>query len=323
MGYGRHSGAKLYPAFLLAGAHIVSVLTRSAASAEKAAAELGAEHAYHDIDRMLADTALDAVVICVQPEDQAALTLRCLQAGLPVFVEKPLGMSGADARKVATAAKEHDVPVMVGFMKRFAPAYERLAELLADPEKLGRLLTVDATFSFAPWTTDLRVNSFLQQGAIHMIDLLLAVFGEAEIEAGQSNSAKSDIGLVYTLRFPDGSVASLTLSATQAREDTFERVTAVATKGWVTAENLDSVSYRFEGQTGTSSESWTEREDFAAICHSDDPNQAAQALDLCREGFYGEARHFMQRVSSNKPLQASAAENVTTMVLCDELREIL
>jgi UDP-N-acetylglucosamine 3-dehydrogenase len=315
IGYGRHSSAKLYPAFLLAGAEISCVLTRSLDSAQKAAARLGADRYYDDIDVMLESEQLDAVVICVQPEDQAPLTLRCVQAGVAVFVEKPLGLSADEARQVNAAAEEYDVPVMVGFMKRFAPAYQRLAELIADRDQFGRVLTIDASFSFAPWTTDLRVNSFLQQGAIHMLDVLLATFGSAAVESGYSNSTESDIGLVYTLRFADGAVASVTLSATQARASTFENISVTATKGWAEADNLGSVNYRFAHQDGAIREQWDE--------HLLVPDKTERARELCKEGFYGEVRHFLERVAAKETPKSSAAENIATMELCDELIEIV
>jgi UDP-N-acetylglucosamine 3-dehydrogenase len=315
IGFGRHSSAKLYPAFLLAGAEIGCVLTRSLASAQKAAAKLGADRHYDDIDGMLESEQLDAVVICVEPEDQASLTIRCLQAGVAVFVEKPLGMSADDARKVAAASEKHDVPVMVGFMKRFAPCYQRLAELVADQDQFGRVLTIDASFSFAPWTTELRVTSFLQQGAIHMLDILVATFGNAAVEAGHSNSTESDIGLAYTLRFADGSIASLTLSATQARASTFETILVTGTKGWAEADNLGSVNYRLDNQDGAIREKWD--------AHLNVPGNTEQERELCKEGFYGEAQHFMERVAANEMPKSSAAENVATMELCDAMIEIV
>ncbi len=315
IGYGRHSSAKLYPAFLLAGAKFSCVLTRSLASGKKAAAALGADRHYDDIEKMLECEELDAVVICVEPEAQAPLTIRCVQAGVAVFVEKPLGMSADEARQVSAASDKHDVPVMVGFMKRFAPAYQRLAELIADQDQFGRILTIDASFSFAPWTTELRVNSYLQQGAIHMLDILVATFGNATVESGCSNSTESDIGLAYTLRFADGALASVTLSATQARESTFENISVTATKGWAEADNLGSVNYRFNHQDGAIREQWD--------AHLDVPDNTEQARELCKEGFYGEAKHFLERVAANEMPNASAAENIATMKLCDEMIEIV
>lgn len=315
IGYGRHSSSKLYPAFMLAGARISCVLTRSLTSAKKAATALGADRHYDDIDKMLDAESLQAVIICVAPEDQAPLTIQCIQAGVAVFVEKPLGMAADEARQVSAVSDAHDVAVMVGFMKRFAPAYQRLADLIADRDKFGRILTIDASFSFAPWTTELRVNSYLQQGAIHMLDLLLATFGDVTVEAGHSNSRASDIGLAYTLRFADGAVASVALSATSARTSTFERISVTGTRGWAEAENLVAVHYQFDDMDGAAIEKW---DSYLSL-----PDTTEQTRALCKEGFYGEAQHFLDSLAAKQAPSASAAENIATMQLCDELIEIV
>ena len=53
------------------------------------------------------------------------------------------------------------------------------------------------------------------------------------------------------------------------------------------------------------------------------PDTAEHTRELCKEGFYGEARHFLERVAANEMPQSSAAENIATMKLCDEMIEIV
>lgn len=86
IGAGRHASANLHPAIPLSGARICCVLTRSIASARRAAVTLGAECYYDHIDNMLDNETLDAAIISVEPEDQAALTIRCLRRGQPTCV---------------------------------------------------------------------------------------------------------------------------------------------------------------------------------------------------------------------------------------------
>ncbi len=311
IGAGRHASANLHPAITLVGASIGCVLTRSTASAEIAAMSLGANRYYDDIEVMLGTEKLDAVVISVEPEDQEALTIRCLQAGVAVFVEKPLGITAADARRVLAASDKYNVAVMVAFMKRYAPAYQRLTELISNEEDFGRILSIDASFSFAPWTTDLRVDTYLRQGAIHMIDFLRATFGEATVVSGISNSQKFDIGLVYSLKFSNGPIASVNMTASQSRSSTNERVTVVGTKGWAEAINLKSVRYGFASQDVVQSEPWDS--------NLNDPSLTSHARELHEQGFYGEVSHFLECVAAAKTPTPSAADNVETMMLCDEM----
>jgi UDP-N-acetylglucosamine 3-dehydrogenase len=311
IGAGRHASANLHPAITLAGASIACVLTRSISSAEIAAKSLGADRYYDDIEVMLGSEKLDAVVISVEPEDQEALTIRCLHGGVAVFVEKPLGITAVDARRVLAASDKYNVPVMVAFMKRYAPAYQRLTELISNEKDFGRILSIDASFSFAPWTTDLRDDTFLQQGAIHMVDFLRATFGEVTVVSGISNSQKSDIGLVYSLKFSNGPIASVNMTASQSRSSTNERVTVVGTKAWAEAVNLKSVRYGFAGQDFVQSEPWDS--------NLSDRSLTSHALELHEQGFYGEVSHFLECVAAGNAPTPSASENVETMVLCDEL----
>jgi predicted dehydrogenase len=311
IGAGRHASANLHPAITLVGASISCVLTRSVSSAEIAAKSLGADRYYDDIEVMLDKETLDAVVISVEPKDQEALTVRCLQAGVAVFVEKPLGIVAADARGVLAASEQYNVPVMVAFMKRYAPAYQRLSELISNEKDFGRILSIDASFSFAPWTTDLRDNTFLQQGAIHMVDFLRATFGEATVVSGISNSQKSDIGLVFSLQFSNGAIASVNLTASQSRSSTNERVTVVGTKAWAEAINLKSVRYGLAGQASVQSEPWDANLNVSSL--------TPHALELHEQGFYGEVSHFLECVAAGIAPLPSAADNVATMMLCDEM----
>jgi predicted dehydrogenase len=311
IGAGRHASANLHPAIALAGASIGCMLTRSISSAEVAAKSLGADRYYDDIEVMLDNETLDAVIISVEPEDQESLTIRCLQAGVAVFVEKPLGITATDAQRVLVASDNHSVPVMVAFMKRYAPAYQRLTELVLNEKEFGRIISIDASFSFAPWTTDLRDDTFLQQGAIHMVDFLRATFGEATVVSGVSNSRKSDIGLVYSLKFSDGPVASVNLSASQSRSSTNERVTVIGTKAWAEAVNLESVRFGLAGQDLVRSEAW----DSNLI----DPNLSARAAELNKQGFLGEVSHFLKCIAAGEAPTPSASDNVATMALCDEM----
>src|SRR3984885_10989912 len=72
---------------------------------------------------------LDAVVIATSG-DHAPIAIEAARAGLHVLVEKPMALSSADAERMVQAGEGGGVCLMVGTMKRYDPAYERLSELL-------------------------------------------------------------------------------------------------------------------------------------------------------------------------------------------------
>jgi predicted dehydrogenase len=91
---------------------------------------------------------LDAVMVLTSG-NHAPIATEAARAGLHVFVEKPMALSSADCAAMIDAAASADVRLMVGTMKRYDPAYERLGELLPDirPDvRLARVTTLESPF---------------------------------------------------------------------------------------------------------------------------------------------------------------------------------
>jgi predicted dehydrogenase len=89
---------------------------------------------------------LDAIMVLTSG-NHAPIAIRAAQAGLHVFVEKPMALSSADCRRMIDAARNTGVRLMVGTMKRYDPAYERLKELVVeirDELRLARVTTLES-----------------------------------------------------------------------------------------------------------------------------------------------------------------------------------
>ncbi|MBA2581361.1 MAG: Gfo/Idh/MocA family oxidoreductase, partial [Thermoleophilaceae bacterium] len=91
-----------------------------------------------DLDELLSDGALDAVVVATQVPTHAQLALRVLAAGKHCFVEKPLAQSVSEAEQVVAAAHDSRRVLMVGHLLEYHPGVERIKEL-ADSGALGRI----------------------------------------------------------------------------------------------------------------------------------------------------------------------------------------
>jgi Oxidoreductase family, NAD-binding Rossmann fold len=108
-----------------------SATVREAMGARYAVTSMHADY------RALLEDDLDAVVISAPAATHAEVTIAALEAGLHVFVEKPLCIALADADRIIAARDRASRVVQVGYMKRFDPAWERmLAEL---PSSAGEL----------------------------------------------------------------------------------------------------------------------------------------------------------------------------------------
>ena len=94
-----------------------------------------------DFRELLADTHVEAVLVLASGS-HAKFALPALEAGKHLFVEKPLGFSVAETEEIARAARRSGRLLMVGYHKRFDPAYVRAR---GEVERLKSLRFVDVT----------------------------------------------------------------------------------------------------------------------------------------------------------------------------------
>lgn len=75
---------------------------------------------------------VDAVVICTPADMHVDLIERAVEHGVPALCEKPLAMSLADADRAVDIVSQGDVPVQIGFNRRFDTGYRAARNLVAD-----------------------------------------------------------------------------------------------------------------------------------------------------------------------------------------------
>ena len=95
--------------------------------------------------REVLEQPLDAVMV-LTPGSHAPIACAALELGLSVFAEKPLAFSSQEAAEVLAAADRAEACLMVGYMKRYDPAYERMCSLVStlDDLRLVRVTTLEA-----------------------------------------------------------------------------------------------------------------------------------------------------------------------------------
>src|SRR4051794_8182098 len=79
---------------------------------------------YDDVSTMVSDAPLDCVLVLTSDEYHADAVLAALEAGLHVLVEKPMCLAPSEAKAIIDARDRSGRVVMVGYMRRFAPAFE-------------------------------------------------------------------------------------------------------------------------------------------------------------------------------------------------------
>lgn len=158
--------------------------TTEAGAAEKARA-FGFQRSTADWRELVADQAVDAVVIASPQSTHRAIALAAIRQGKPVLCEKPLGVSLAESLEMAKAAEAAGVVNMVGFNYIRTPASQFARQLIADGE-IGDIsfFRGEHTEDFyadpqahASWRTRGRANGTMGDLASHMINAALALIG--------------------------------------------------------------------------------------------------------------------------------------------------
>jgi predicted dehydrogenase len=118
----------------------------SESTAQACARRFGNPRVFTSWEDMLSEP-LDAVLVLTSGS-HAPMAIAAANAGLHVMVEKPMCLNLEEGQEMLEAARAAGVRLMVGTMKRYDPAYERLLELLpqAGELRLIRVTTLESPF---------------------------------------------------------------------------------------------------------------------------------------------------------------------------------
>ena len=181
------------------------------------AAERYGAAAYTDFDELLASERLDGVYVCIPPFAHPAPERAAIERGIPVFIEKPVGLDLDAARRVLDLCKQKDALTAVGYQWRYTGGIDRVLERVAQ-EPVGMVLGFRmGSLPATPWWR-VKAKSGGQEveQTTHQFDLARYLAGEVEeVYAAQAcrllgdvpGFATHDVGAV-TLKFKSGAVGN-------------------------------------------------------------------------------------------------------------------
>ncbi len=190
-----------------------------------------------DIEALLGDEQLDAIVLATPVPTHAELAIRVAQAGKHCFVEKPLATNAADAKRAVAAAEKAGSILMVGHLLEYHPAVGCLKELIAG-EELGDLYYFYGNrLNLGKLRAD--ENALWSLGA-HDVSVALHLIGEEPEEcvahgASYVRDPVQDVVFCF-LRFPSGVVAHLHLSWLDPHKE--RRMTVVGSRRMATFDDM-------------------------------------------------------------------------------------
>jgi scyllo-inositol 2-dehydrogenase (NAD+) len=133
-----------YLATRVPGATLYAVSDVRADAAESVRAQFSAAKAYTDFNALVNDKAVDAVVVMTPTKLHKDVVVAAVQAGKPIFCEKPLALSMQDAELMRAEVTKRGVFFQLGFMRRFDAGYAA-AKKKIDAGAIGRLCVFKST----------------------------------------------------------------------------------------------------------------------------------------------------------------------------------
>jgi predicted dehydrogenase len=204
---------------------------------------------YESYEKLLADPAIDAVVLATPHTLHAGQIIAAAQARKHVFVEKPFALSFGDAKAALRACAEKRVTLAIGYNWRFQPALQEIRSMLADG-RLGKLLHVEGNFCGPSVYRHEREHwrQSREEGpaggmtgrGVHLVDAMICLSGRIESVYAQSSRAVRDFGLDDTtsmlFRFESGATAYL--GTVIATAETW-RMQVFGSSGWAEVGDVE------------------------------------------------------------------------------------
>jgi predicted dehydrogenase len=204
IGCGDVCEVKSGPAFnIVPNSKLVAVMRRNAAKAKDYALRHGVPKFYDDANDLINDEEVNAIYIATPPSSHEQYTEMALEAGKPVYVEKPVAMNAASCQRMIAMEKQYKNKVSVAHYRRALPLFIKIKELITDGTignvKLIQLKMLQPMISKIITRTDdnWRINPEISGGGLfhdlspHQLDILYWIFGEPkEVHVLTANQGK-------------------------------------------------------------------------------------------------------------------------------------
>ena len=156
---------------VLSGARVTAVADLDLDRAKSAADRAPGSRVHHSGLDLIADESVDAVVVCSWGPAHPEPVLACIEAGKPVFCEKPLATTEEACGQIVDAeAAAGRRLVTVGFMRRYDPGYQAMKQALSRGE-IGTPLIMHSAHRNASVPGCVSSEMIIVDTCVHDIDI--------------------------------------------------------------------------------------------------------------------------------------------------------
>lgn len=227
----------------IAGAKLHAVYSNNGARGKAYAMRFGASYATSDLDEILGDADVDAIIIASRHKDHAAQAIAALNAGKHVFIEKPMAVTLDECRAIYAAVEESGKRLMVGFNRRFAPFYVEMKKNLAG--RTGPV--VISTRMNSPgiqngWAAEPSQGGVVLGEGCHFIDLMYWLLESEPVSVSAYGFGEHNVAA--SLQFADGSIGNFIYTVVGSDSSGGEMVEVLAPGVGLSTEDFKSLTVK-------------------------------------------------------------------------------
>jgi xylose dehydrogenase (NAD/NADP) len=208
---------------------VVAVASRDPARAKAYACEWGIPRAHGTYEALLDDPDVEAIYISLPNSLHVEWSIKALEAGKHVLVEKPFDKRPERVEEAFDAAERAGRLLMEAFMYRHNPQTKRLTELVEDGA-IGNLQTIRAAFSYSLYDAEnVRLRADVEGGALmdvgcYCVSGSRLLGGEPTRVFGEQLVGPTGVDVRFhgTLRFPSGVVSQWDCGMVMPERDELE-----------------------------------------------------------------------------------------------------
>ncbi|HEX3204555.1 MAG TPA: bi-domain-containing oxidoreductase, partial [Nitrospiraceae bacterium] len=288
----------------LSGVALRAVCSASGVRGMSYAKRFGAEYCYTDYQEMLADPAIDIVMILTRHEHHAAQALAALRAGKHVFLEKPMAITEKECQALYHESQRSGKQLTVGFNRRFAPFYveqKRLVSRRKSPAVINcRINSPGLSGGF--WAADPALGGALVGEGCHFVDLMYWLLDSEPVTVSGFSlptGHQEPIGennIVASFHFADGSIGNLTYCTVGSKTSGGERVEVFTSGVAVTVEDFKTLR-TLAGGRSSRSQWWPDK------------------------GFAAQLESFFSRIRDGKPAEVTVVDGARATIGCLRILE--
>ena len=271
------------------------------------AGELGVGKTAEDHREVLADPAIDAVLICSSTDTHAQMVIDAARSGKHVFCEKPLDLGLARIDEILAAVKKAGVKLQVGFNRRFDPDFKEIRDRVkAGAIGVPQVLRITSRDPAPPPPAFIkRSGGMFLDMSIHDLDMARSIMGDVEelyasagVLVDEAIGAAGDVDTaVIALKFESGALGTID-NCRRAAYGYDQRLEVLGSKGMLANAN---------------------RTPHAVSAHDEQGSRRAPLLNFFMqryaEAFAAELIAFVQAVRSGKEPPVTGEDGREAVVL--------